>query len=93
MNTLTKAELVELLATETALSKADLDKALKGLTKIILEQVAKDTEVAIPDLGKFTKTHRAERQGRNPQTGKALTIAAKNAPAFKAAKAFKDAVN
>ena len=93
MSTLTKAELVSLVAKEAdTVTKADIERIIKALTAVITKQVSEGNEISIPELGKFVKAHRAARKGHNPQTGKAIKIAAKDVPTFKAAKAFKDAV-
>lgn len=50
-------------------------------------------EVTLPGIGKLSVKHKEARTGRNPSSGEAIEIAAKNAPHFSAAKALKDAVN
>lgn len=90
---MTKAELIAALASISGVTKVDADKVLSALTEVIRTEVAKGGEISIPDLGKFEQKQRAERAGRNPSTGEAITIAAAKVPGFKAAKSFKDAVN
>jgi DNA-binding protein HU-beta len=65
---------------------------LTALTGTITEALKAGEKVAIPSLGTFEVKDRAARQGRNPATGETMTFAAKKVPAFKAAKALKDAV-
>ena len=66
--------------------------ALTALTATITEELKSGEKVAIPSLGTFEVRERAARTGKNPRTGEAVEIAAKKLPAFKAAKALKDAV-
>ena len=88
-----RKELAAHLAAETGVSAAAADRSVAALFSSIADALARDEPVAIAGFGKFTVRSRAERQGRNPQTGAAVTIAASRAPSFKAAKALRDAVN
>ncbi len=90
---MTKAELLDGLVQATDLSKKDINTVLDALVLAISHAVSCGQEVSIPDLGKFTRVEKSARMGRNPKTGEALEIAAKKAPIFKAAKAFKEMVN
>lgn len=74
-------------------TQKDIAVVVDTLIETIIEAVASGDKVAIAGFGSFDVSERAERQGRNPKTGEAMTIAASKAPKFKAAKAFKDAVN
>lgn len=74
-------------------TQKDIAVVVDTLIETIVEAVASGDKVAIAGFGSFDVSERAERQGRNPKTGEAMTIAASKAPKFKAAKAFKDAVN
>lgn len=74
-------------------TQKDIAVVVDTLIETIVEAVASGEKVAIAGFGSFDVSKRAERQGRNPKTGEAMTIAASKAPKFKAAKAFKDAVN
>jgi DNA-binding protein HU-beta len=87
-----KDELVSAVAESTDLSKADADRALKAVVDAITGAVASGDKVQIPGLGTFEPRERSAREGRNPQTGETIQIAATTAPGFKAATAFKDAV-
>ena len=87
-----KDELVSAIAESTDLSKADADRALKAAVDAITGAVASGDKVQIPGLGTFEPRERSAREGRNPQTGETIQIAATTAPGFKAATAFKDAV-
>ena len=87
-----KQELVDALAKESGLSKADVEKSLIALVHVITKHVSKGEEVSVVGLGKFERVHRKARNGINPTTKESIKIPAKKAPRFKAAKAFKDAV-
>ncbi len=88
-----KSELIDVVAANSGLTKADAAKAVDGFTKAVTDTLAKGQEVAILGFGTYKVSERAERQGRNPKTGEALTIAAAKVPTFKAGKALKDALN
>ncbi len=87
-----KAELIEAIAKQTDLTKADSERALNAFIKTVTMCVKKGGKVAVAGLGSFEKVKRAARVGINPQTKAKIKIKAKNAPKFKAAKAFKDLV-
>lgn len=87
-----KAELVELLAKDADVTKADAERILNSLVSVIVKNVNKGEQVSITGLGSFERVAKAARTGINPATGAKIKIAAKKAPKFKAAKAFKDAV-
>jgi len=88
-----KSELIEAMADSADISKAAASRALDGMIEAITQAVKKDDSVSIVGFGTFLLRERAARTGRNPKTGKTIEIAASKAPAFKAGKAFKDAVN
>ena len=88
-----KTELVAAIADKTALSKKDAEKALKAFTDVVAEELAKGEKIQLVGFGTFEVAERAAREGRNPQTGKTIKIAASKAPKFKAGKALKDTVN
>ena len=87
-----KQELISKIAEMASISKTDAAAALTALTATITEELKSGEKVAIPSLGTFEVRERAARTGKNPRTGEAVEIAAKKLPAFKAAKALKDAV-
>ena len=66
---------------------------VEATIKAIQDAIIAGEKVQLVGFGTFETVERAERQGRNPKTGEAMTIAASKAPKFKAGKAFKDAVN
>lgn len=90
---MTKKELVAAMAEKTELTKKDTELLLNALVEVVSEALANGDEVALSGFGKFEVRERAARTGRNPQTGEIIEIAATKAPAFKAAKALKEAVN
>ena len=88
-----KSELVDAIAENSELSKADSSKALDAVIKSIGDALKNSDQVTIVGFGTFLVRQRAARTGRNPQTGAEIQIAAANVPAFKPGKALKDAVN
>jgi DNA-binding protein HU-beta len=88
-----KSELVSAIAAKAELSKKDAEKALKAFEEVVTEELVKNEKVQLVGFGTFDVSERAAREGRNPQTGKAMPIPASKAPRFKAGKALKDAVN
>ncbi len=90
---MTKTELIEKMAAESELSKKDAGAALDAFINVVTETLKTDEEIALIGFGAFKSAIRAERQGRNPATGVAMTIPEKRVPSFKAGKALKDAVN
>ena len=75
-----KTELVETIAQRTDISKKDVQAVLDHFESIAGDVVAKGKEaLTIPGFLKFEQTHRAARQGRNPQTGETIQVAAANA--------------
>ena len=88
-----KTELVAAMASKADLSKKDAEAALKACTDGGAEEVKKGEKIQLVGFGTFEVSERAAREGRNPQTGKSMKIAASKAPKFKAGKALKDLVN
>ncbi len=88
-----KSELVDAVAAETGLTKADSTKAIEAVFSTISGALAKGIKVPVAGFGTFSVSKRAAREGRNPRTGETVTIAARNAVSFKAGTALKDAVN
>jgi DNA-binding protein HU-beta len=90
---MTKNDLVNKVAEAADLSKKDADKAVSAVVDAITAALKSGDKVSLVGFGTFEVRSRPARQGRNPQTGKPMTIAATKAPAFKAGKGLKDAVN
>ena len=87
-----KTELVAAMAEKCELSKKDTEKVLKAFTETVSEQLKKGEKIQLVGFGTFEVVDRAARTGKNPQTGKAINIAACKAPKFKAGKALKEVV-
>lgn len=88
-----KNDLVEAVASQANLSKADAGRAVDAVVSAITGALKQGDTVSVLGFGTFTVRARAARTGRNPRTGEELQIAASKNPAFKAGKALKDAVN
>jgi len=90
---MTKAELVEKMANDAKISKAAAGAALNSfVTNVTKALKKKDGKVTLVGFGTFAKVRRKARKGRNPQTGAAIKIKARNAVKFKAGKKLKDSV-
>ncbi|MFW1753703.1 DNA-binding protein HU [Acinetobacter wanghuae] len=87
-----KSELIDAIAANGGLSKADAGKALDATIASITEALKSGDTVTLVGFGTFGVKERAARTGRNPQTGATLEIKASKVPSFKAGKGLKDAV-
>ena len=87
-----KTEFIAAVAEKAEISKKDSEKALKAFVDVVAEQLKAGDKVQLVGFGTFEVSERAAREGRNPQTGETMTIAACKAPMFKAGKALKDAI-
>ena len=87
-----KTELIAAVAEKAAISKKDADKAIAAFVDSITDALKAGDKVQLVGFGTFEVRERAARTGRNPKTKETITIAGSKAPAFKAGKAFKDAV-
>ena len=88
-----RTEFIAAVAEKAEISKKDSEKALKAFVDVVAEQLKAGDKVQLVGFGTFEVSERAAREGRNPQTGETMTIAACKAPKFKAGKALKDAIN
>lgn len=88
-----KAELVSAIAEKSGMTKKDSEKALQAFVDVVTEELGNSGKVQLVGFGTFDVAERKAREGRNPQTGKPMTIPASKAPRFKVGKALKDAVN
>lgn len=88
-----KTELTAAMAEQAGISRKDAEKALKAFTDVVSDELKKGGKVQLVGFGTFEVSERAAREGRNPQTGKTMKIAASKAPKFKAGKALKDMLN
>ena len=85
-----KTELIDAMASKTGMTKKNAEAAF---VETVSEELVKGGKVALTGFGTFEVSERAEREGRNPQTGETMKIAASKAPKFKAGKVLKDQVN
>ncbi len=88
-----KTELINAVAEKAEISKKDAEKAVTAALDTIVEQVAEGNDIRIVGFGTFERRERKERTGCDPRTNEKITIPASKVPAFKAGKAFKDAVD
>lgn len=88
-----KTELVAAMSDKAGISKKVAEEALAAFTEAVTEELKNGGKVQLVGFGTFEISERKARDGRNPQNGKPMKIAASKAPKFKAGKALKDAVN
>lgn len=88
-----KAQLVDHLASETGVSKADTERILNSAIETIKKSVRKSEDVTLVGFGTFTRTKRKARKGRNPQTGEEIKISSSVVPKFRPGKPFRDLLN
>ena len=87
-----KTELIAAVADKAGMSKKDAEKAISSFIDVVVTGVKKGDKIQLVGFGTFESRKRAARVGINPQTKAQIKIAASKVPAFKAGKAFKDAV-
>ena len=90
---MTKADLINAIATKGEYSKKDAAKALDTVTSAISGALAEGEKVQLIGFGSFEVREREARDAKNPKTGEIIHVPAKKVPAFKAGKALKDIVN
>jgi DNA-binding protein HU-beta len=88
-----KAELIDAIANESGLSKADSKKALDAFVSATSAAMKNNDRISLVGFGSFSVSERAARTGRNPQTGKEIQIAAKKVIKFKAGSELTDKIN
>ncbi len=88
-----KEELVQEVAKRAKVSQKDAAEVINCFMSTVQSTVSKGKKVTLVGFGTFESRKRAARTGRNPQTGKAIKIAAKTVPVFSAGKKFKETVN
>lgn len=88
-----KTELINAIANNINMSKADAKTVLDSAITVITNTLADGDSINITGFGSFAVRDRVARIGRNPKTGEQIQIAASKVPAFKAGKSLKDAVN
>ncbi|MBU2252479.1 MAG: HU family DNA-binding protein [Proteobacteria bacterium] len=89
---MTKAELITVMAEGAGVTKAAAAKALEAFTGAVAKELKKSGKLGLVGFGTFSVVKRKAREGRNPQTGKTIKIAAKKVVKFKAGKALGDKV-
>lgn len=88
-----KSELIDAIAAKADMPKVQAGRALDALVDSVTEALQKGENVSLVGFGTFSVKQRAERKGRNPQTGAEITIKAAKVPSFKPGKGLKDSVN
>ncbi len=88
-----KTELIDAIAEDAGISKAAAKKALESFLSNVGETLKKGGKISLVGFGSWSVSERAARDGRNPQTGKTIKIAAKNVVKFKAGSELETAVN
>lgn len=88
-----KGELAEAVAEATDSTRAEAGRAVDAVLGAIRSELESGGKVSLAGFGNFEVRHRPARTARNPQTGEAVAVAARKAPAFKPSKTLKDAVN
>jgi DNA-binding protein HU-beta len=89
---MTQKETIDHLADKCGISKAEAKGFMNALNELAKKEVKKNGEFVLPGFGKFVKTKRKARKGRNPATGEEIKIPAKTTVTFRVGKAMKDAV-
>lgn len=87
-----KSELIQAIADEAELSKHDAEEFINAFISVVTQELKDGNNVTLVGFGVFHVSERAERQGRNPQTGETLTIPATKKPRFRPGKPLKEAV-
>tara|TARA_A200000159_G_scaffold138788_1_gene139939 strand:+ start:440 stop:712 length:273 start_codon:yes stop_codon:yes gene_type:complete len=88
-----KSQLIDSMASKADISKAAATRALEAFESSVTDALKSGDSVSLVGFGTFSVRERAARDGRNPQTGETIKIAAAKVPAFKPGKALKDACN
>ncbi len=89
---MTKEQMIERMAAEAEITKAQATRAMKSMITNITKSLKKGTKVTLVGFGTFDISKRKARTGRNPRTGAEIAIPAAKVPKFKAGKALKEAV-
>lgn len=88
-----KSEMIEAIASSTGVTKADAEKVFNVTFDLFKDELSKGEKVSVAGFGVFKISERAAREGRNPQTGETIKIAASKSVSFKAGTALKEEVN
>jgi len=87
-----KTELIERIAQETEVPTSEAQRHFEASERVVTETLKGGEEVRITGFGKFSVKERRAREGRNPQTGQKMKIAASRVPSFSAGNALKEAI-
>jgi DNA-binding protein HU-beta len=87
-----KGSLVDYVASKTGLTKKAAQDAIEAFIEAVMSTVAKGDSVTLTGFGTYKASHRAARNGRNPQTGEVIQIPARTVPVFRPGKEFKEMV-
>jgi integration host factor subunit alpha len=90
---MTKADIVEKIHTTTGLSKKDSAEMMESVFAIMKESLEAGESIKVSGFGNFEVRQKADRKGRNPQTGEAITIAARKVLTFKPSTKLRQAIN
>ena len=88
-----KSDIVDQVAGQVGITKQSADAATGAVFASITEALTRGEEVSVAGFGRFARTERPAREGRNPRTGERISIGASSGVSFKAGKALKDALN
>ena len=88
-----KSDIVERVAGQTGITKQAADAAVAAVFASIAEALVRGEDIAVAGFGRFARTERPAREGRNPRTGESIAIGPSSGVSFKAGKALKDALN
>ncbi|MGL9750775.1 MAG: nucleoid-associated protein HU-beta [Symbiopectobacterium sp.] len=88
-----KSQLIDKIAADADISKAAAGRVLDAIIGSVTDSLKAGDDVALVGFGTFSVRERAARTGRNPRTGKEISIPAAKVPGFRAGKSLKDAVN
>lgn len=88
-----KSEMIEVLANKTGLTKADCEKVFNATFDLFKDELAKGEKVSVSGFGVFKISERSAREGRNPQTGEKIKIAASKSVSFKTGSELKNKIN
>ena len=89
----TKAELIDAIASEAGVTKADAERTVAAFFDIVVNAAKKGEKIAWPGFGSFSTSKSAARTGRNPQTGEPVKIAASTRMKFTSSSTLKAALN
>lgn len=89
---MTKSQLVDAVQSRTGLTRKQSAEAVDAVLETVQEVLGRGGEVALAGFGRFSVSERGARQGKHPQTGEPMDIAATRVPKFAPASGLKQAV-